>query len=223
MPQGARVAEAAVVGGWMSVAIEVPRGELVGGKYKRPQWAPPVRWDSVRDLPRVPRLLPSADVPEQALPSQFAQAAAGGPSDAYSPHGYPPPPPHGYDPPGAPGYGPLPGKGAPGGPMPPFNGGMQPYPGYGPPPGKGYGPPPGKGYGPPPGMPPDPYGMGGKGYGPPDDMWGGKGGPPMEDLWGKGGKGGPWGKGGGKGGPGGPGGGKGSGPPQGRRRGGKGM
>ena len=144
--------------------IDVPRGELVGSRYERPRWAPPVRWHPVLDVPRVPRALPR-EVPEAAA------SQPGGASDAFSSGGYAPQQP-GYGPPGGgmPGGGPPPGYGPPGGGPP----------GYGPP---GFGPPPGKGYGPPgmgpPGMAPDPYGMGMQ-----PDMWGkgGKGGP----MFGKG-------------------------------------
>ena len=201
------------------LSIEPIRGELVGSRFQRPSWAPPVHWHPVWDLPRVPRKLPQE--PDNELPLSLRRPEMGEASS--SPRGdYPQPR----------GYGPS--SSMPGGP-PPFHSmqqqqqqQQQQQPGYGPPHGMHMGGAQG--------MPPDGYGMGMQPQGVPSDMWHGGPGPMRhgkgggKGMMGKGGggKGGPYGgghfdMGKGKGGPyGGPfdmgkGGGKGN------RRGGKGM
>lgn len=186
------------------LAIDPIRGELVGSRYERPRWAPPVRWHPVWDLPRVPRTLHRAD--------ESLTDGRGEPS--YPPRSYPPQAAYGTS------------NSMPGGPPPPYHGGP---PGYGGPPGMHMGgPPPGMppdAYGmgmqgmPPQGMPPDMW------HGGPGPMRHGKGG--GKGGMGKGGgKGGPYGSGPlGHGPPHGPGPymGKGGGGKGGSRRGGKGM
>ena len=165
------------------LSIEPVRGELVGSRYQRPSWAPPVHFHPVWDLPRVPRKLPREPVNEAPLPMRRPET--GEPS--LSPRGDSQS--RGYGPPG----------GMPGG-SPPFHG-MQPQHGYGPPPGMHMG------------MQPDGYGMGMPQQGMQPDMWHGGPGPMRHGKGGgKGGnfdmgkgKGGPYGgnfdmgKGGGKG------------------------
>ena len=77
------------------LSIEPVRGELVGSRYQRPSWAPPVHFHPVWDLPRVPRKLPLPREPvNEAQPMRRPEM--GEPSQ--SPRGEPQPP--GYGPPG---------------------------------------------------------------------------------------------------------------------------